>query len=144
MRIGQSLWVVSLAVALPATAAQADVVVRGPFGGQIVVTAPPDVVVSPAPVVPVMPPAQPAPQPLVATTGPILPHDFARTFQPRAGTFTVVFLHPRTNQPVTVAFTLPQGSPRVSYVANSLLFDYGQHEVEIRFQILGKVKVLQR
>ena len=74
----------------------------------------------------------------------VSPADFARTFQPRPGAYQVTFVHPRTNQPVTVAFELPPGNPRVSFVANSLLFDYGRHEVEIRFQIGGHVKVFQR
>jgi hypothetical protein len=46
--------------------------------------------------------------------------------------------------PVTVAFVLPAGNPRVSYFAHSLVFDYGRHEVEIRFQIGGMVRVIER
>jgi hypothetical protein len=170
-------WVLSMGTcALLAAPAPGDVVVRGPFGGQIVVWSPSDVrvapggvvvvPVTPAPVVvPVTPappmsppqpvplPAQPIPVPLQqpqpaivvpAPKAPVLPQDFARTFQPRAGTYDVVFIHPRTNQPVSVAFDLPAGDPRVSWIGNSLVFDYGRHEVEIRFQIGGRVKVIQR
>jgi hypothetical protein len=32
----------------------------------------------------------------------------------------------------------------VSYCLNSLVFDYGRHEVEIRFKLGGKVVVTQR
>ena len=56
----------------------------------------------------------------------------------------MTFLHSRTKQPVTVVFALPAGNPEVSFVGHSLLFDYGRHEVEIRFQVGGKVKVTKR
>jgi hypothetical protein len=142
-------WVLTLgSMAVLVGAAQADVFVRGPFGGRIVVSSPPDVIVGPpgVVVVPAPPPpvvVMPAPQPIVMTNA-ILPQDFVRTVPPRPGTYTVTFVHPRTSQPVTVSFTLPPGNPRVSYAANSLVFDYGRSEVEIRFQIMGKVKVIQR
>ena len=134
----------------------ADVVVRGPFGGAIVVTSPGDVRVGPGTVVvtpppptvaPVMPAPQPVPLPPVpqpAAAAPILPQDFVKTFQPKAGHYEVAFIHTRSNQPVTVVFDLPPGNPRVSYFAHSLVFDYGSREVEIRFQIGGRVKVSQR
>jgi hypothetical protein len=73
-----------------------------------------------------------------------LPQDFAKTFQPQAGAYQVVFVHPRSGQPVTASFVLPPGNPRVYYVPTSLIFDYGRQEVEIRFQIGGKVRVIQR
>ena len=65
-------------------------------------------------------------------------------FKPAPGAYEVTFLHSRTKQPVTVAFELPPGNPEVSFVGHSLLFDYGRHEVEIRFQVGGKVKVTKR
>jgi hypothetical protein len=159
-----NVWAFTLgSVAVLATAAQADVVIRGPFGGQIVVTSPDDVrvgpggvVVVPAPVMPtptpvVRPQADPLPPPKVAMPAiqpapitPVSPQDFVKTFQPVPGIYDVLFVHPRTNQPVKVAFELPPGNPRVSYFAHSLVFDYGRHEVEIRFQLGGKVKVVQR
>jgi hypothetical protein len=157
--------VTAVGVAMLATAAQADVIIRGPFGGMIVVpsssdvqVAPGGVAVVPAPPPPVQPvpvaplpvtpvpatvPIMPALRPVVVP-GPILPQDFVRTFQPLPGAYEVTFIHPRSRQPVTASFILPQGNPRVSYVANSVLFDYGRHEVEIRFQIGGRVKVIQR
>jgi hypothetical protein len=137
-----------------APAARADVIVRGPFGGRIVVTSPDDVrvgpgsvVVVPAPppavmVVPAPQPVPPPPQPILPA--PVLPQDFIKTFQPKAGHYEVTFLHTRSNQPVTVAFDLPPGNPRMSYFAHSLVFDYGRREVEIRFQIGGRVKVSER
>jgi hypothetical protein len=149
----RQLTLCALAALICTTAAQADVFIRGPFGGRIVVPSPSDVyvgpgavTVNPAPALPVQPDPPPvkavvpAPQPATA----VLPQDFARTFQPRAGMYDVTFVHPRTNQPVTVAFELPAGNPQVSFVGNSLLFEYGRHEVEIRFQIGGRVKVIQR
>jgi hypothetical protein len=137
-----------------APAAWADVIVRGPFGGRIVVTSaddvrvgPGSVVVVPAPppavmVVPAPQPVMPPPQPIMPA--PVLPQDFIKTFQPKAGHYEVTFLHTRSNQPVTVAFDLPPGNPRMSYSAHSLVFDYGRREVEIRFQIGGRVKVSER
>jgi hypothetical protein len=141
-----------------APASSADVVVRGPFGGAIVVTSPGDVRVGPGAVVVTPPPpppgvVMPAPQPVPvppppvpqpATPAPILPQDFIKTFQPQAGHYEVAFIHTRTNQPITVAFDLPPGNPRVSYFAHTLVFDYGPREVEIRFQIGGRVKVSYR
>jgi hypothetical protein len=128
--------------------APSQVIVRGPFGGGVFV-GPPGVVVVPAPpppppivVMPATPPPPivvPAPQPAA-----VLPQDFIRTFQPKAGHYQVVFIHTRSQQPVTVAFDLPAGNPRMSYFAHSLVFDYGRHEVEIRFQIGGRVKVSER
>jgi hypothetical protein len=140
------------------TALRADVIVRGPFGGLIVVPSssdvrvvPGSVVVVPAPTqippppaVPLPPPAVLVPQQQPVLVRPVSPAEFARDFRPQAGTNRVMFLHSRTNQAVTVAFELPPGNPRVSYFAHSLVFDYGRHEVEIRFQIGGKVKVMQR
>jgi hypothetical protein len=137
---------------------RADVIVNGPFGRRLVVVSSPaevlvgpGVYVAPAPaVVPPQPwpparvgdvaPLSPAPTPV----GAIAPREFAKTFQPVPGTHEVTFLHPHSNQPVTVVFVLPAGQPRVSCIGNSLLFDYGQHEVEIRFKLGGKVVVNSR
>ena len=160
-----SLSLATLVAVTPAS--PADVIVRGPFGGGVVVASPSDVRVGPTGVivvpmspppppppiyVPVMPAPQPVPlppaplpaTPLPATPAPVLPQDFVKSFQPRAGHYEVTFIHTRSNQPVTVAFDLPPGNPRVSYFAHSLVFDYGRREVEIRFQIGGRVKVSER
>jgi hypothetical protein len=138
--------------------ARADVILRGPFGGLIVVPSSSDVrvgpggvavVPAPVPVAPqqqTLPPAPvpyvPAPQPAVVAA--VLPQDFVKTFKPAAGSYQVVFVHPRSGREVTVSFVLPAGNPRVYYVPGSLVFDYGRHEVEIRFRIGGGVAVLQR
>jgi hypothetical protein len=161
-------------------AGSADVIVRGPFGGAVVVGTPggpppTKATSSEAPIVstsrPVvrpemegdtLPPPKvlragmgsvpttqpgivvgPAPQPVVA---PILPRDFAKTFKPgpAPATYEVLFLHPVSRQCVTVCFDLPPGCPRVSYCLGSLVFDYGRHEVEVRFKLGGKVVVSQR
>jgi hypothetical protein len=155
-------------VATFATAAHADVILHGPFGGLIVVPSSSDVrvgpggvAVVPAPVPP--PPHPPAPIPVVplpaaplpaptqvvpvprpAIAAPVLPQEFAKSFQPVPGAYDIAFVHPRSHQPVTVSFVLPPGNPRVYYVPTSLVFDYGRHEIEIRFQIGGRVKVIQR
>jgi hypothetical protein len=160
--------------------AGADVVVRGPFGGMIVVPAPvnlrlgsgfaigtraiaaqpqpgekvgqPDIVSTPAPVVRLGTDGETLPPPKVLMPGSssavpvvaVLPRDFAKTFQPAPGNYEVTFLHPHSKQPVTVAFILPPGQPRVSYVGNVLRFDYGRQDVEIRFKLGGRVAVTTR
>jgi hypothetical protein len=145
-------------LAVSATPTWADVIVSGPFGRRIVVVSSPTevqvgpgVYVVPAPVV-----VQPQPWPPAKVgdvvplpsapmpAAPIAPRDFAKTFKPLPGTHEVTFLHPVSNQPVSVVFVLPAGQPRVSCFGNSLVFDYGQHEVEIRFKIGGKVVVNYR
>jgi hypothetical protein len=69
------------------------------------------------------------------------PDEFARAFQPVAGTHEVVLLHPRTKNPVKVVFTLPEGTPRVSVGRRDLRFDYGRDQVRIVFAIGGGVRV---
>jgi hypothetical protein len=167
MRATLGIWLFALASTFAMTHdCRADVIVRGPFGGLIVVPSsssdvrvgpagvavnPTPLPVAPVPIAPVQPiplppptptPIMPAPPPPPAA--PISPQEFARTFQPQPGTYQVTFLHPRTSQPVTVSFVLPPGTPRVYYVPGSLIFDYGRHEVEIRFQIGGGTRVIQR
>jgi hypothetical protein len=86
----------------------------------------------------------PVPQPETLTA--VDPREFAKTFRPLpgGGTYEVVFVHSRSKQPVAVTFELPAGNPKVSFAGHSLLFDYGRHDVEVRFQIGGKVKVSSR
>lgn len=85
----------------------------------------------------------PAPAPVVV---PVLTHrEFARMFQPLPGTYEVVLLHPVTCCPVKVCFTLPPGCPKkVRVERRELEFDYGRHEVEIRFVHNGTVRVEYR
>jgi hypothetical protein len=50
---------------------------------------------------------------------------FAKTFQPKAGSYDVTMINPTTNQPTQVRFTLPEGSPRRVIVnRNSIEFVY--------------------
>jgi hypothetical protein len=85
-----------------------------------------------------LPPPQPAP-PLVVRV-PTL-EEFARTFQPRPGTYQVAILHTRSCEPVTICFTLPPGCPKVCLSRHQLDFEYPCEDVRIRFQICSKVKV---
>lgn len=106
-----------------------------PFGPRVVFLPPPPVVAQP------MPPAEqgfpPAPQPqgndqppppLQEAQPPTL-DSFARTFQPKAGSFEVTIVNPVTRQPQVVRFTLPEGQPRrVNVNRNSIEFVYGPRQ----------------
>jgi hypothetical protein len=115
---------------------------------------------SPVPVPPPLPPGPPAsdelPAPRIMPSGeavapvnlPAAPvraltvEEFAAAFQPVPGNHEVILLHPRTGQPVTVQFTLPPGVPKKVRVSRrDLEFDYGRHEVDIRFLLRGRVRV---
>jgi hypothetical protein len=103
-----------------------------PFGPRVIYTTPPPIVV--------MPPAQqnftpPAPQPLPlpkqaepppvpkqadpntppppiqAAQAPTL-DAFAKSFQPKAGSYEVTIINPVTKEPTPVRFSLPEGQPR--------------------------------
>jgi hypothetical protein len=95
----------------------------GPVYGPRVVTVPPAVVVpQPPPVVAVPQPppvvVQPQPKPIILNPAPVQPGQvqtldaFAKSFQPKGGTHEAIILNPLTNQPTTVRFTLPEGTPR--------------------------------
>lgn len=101
--------------------------------------APPSVV-GPVPVAP--------PPVIAAPAGPVLTRpltlcEFAATFKPAPGTYSVCLVHPVTHCPVTVCFRLPCGCPKKVKVRScELKFDYGwRHDVEIRFKRDGTVKV---
>src|SRR5262245_58801946 len=115
---------------------------------------------APVPVAPPLPPPPPAPDelpaprimPSAAAVAPVnVPaappraltvEEFAAAFQPAPGNHEVTLLHPRTGQPVTVQFTLPPGVPKKVRVSRrDLEFDYGRHEVDIRFLLRGRVRV---
>ena len=87
-----------------------------------------------------MPPADPDPDP----EGPPVPatpqrsltlEEFAKAFQPKAGSYEVTLLNPVTKQPTTVQFTLPEGTPRRVHVSRrEIEFDYGPRRyVKIQF-----------
>jgi hypothetical protein len=116
-----------------------------PVAPPVVVTRP--VLVAPAPAVQA-PPALP-PAPIVSVPAPLLPaapaplthQQFAQAFKPLPGRYEVSLIHPGSKCPVAVCFTLPEGCPRIIVHRRDLIFDYGRHEVHIRFQIGGRVKV---
>ena len=128
------------------------VLVEAPFTKVIVNKAIPDVKKMDAAEPPLPPPTplpdkNPPPVAKAAEVIGVIPSDFAKTFKPAsiAATYEVTFQHPVSNSPVNVAFTLPSGSPTVTYNANALRFDYGQgREVELRFEAGGKVAVMQK
>ena len=92
---------------------------------------------------PLLPP-QPIP---VVTTAPVALRpmtvgEFVAGVQPAAGHYDVVLLHPHTQCPVRVCFTLPPGCPKkIRYRSSELQFDYGRREVEIHFRRNGRVSV---
>jgi hypothetical protein len=69
--------------------------------------------------------------------------EFADTFKPAPGTYDVVLLHPVTNKPVQVTFTLPPGVVyNVRTFPRQINFDYGhRRDVTIRFLADGRVRV---
>jgi hypothetical protein len=75
---------------------------------------------------------------------PITIAQFAATFQPRPGQYSVLFVHPRTGLPVRVNFVLPPSfrPPRVRCSSNSIEFDYDRcNDIEIRFLRNGTVDI---
>jgi hypothetical protein len=125
---GQACWLKTTVPVLLAPAAQAEPP-RIPLGTPVPLELP-------APLVPV-----PAPTPVIK---PIAHPDFAAAFKPAAGTYEVLFVHPGSKCAVPVCFTLPPGCPQVKVYKRELVFDYGKHEVEIRFKLFGKVAVTYR
>jgi hypothetical protein len=146
--------------------AAAQIVIRAPFvrvqvGGGVSVQAPfvnfstvrpylrdcaPAGVVVPSPQPRERVPA-PTPEPPVSAppaAGPPTLGEFARSFQPRAGTHEIVVVNPVTNAPATVQFALPAGTPGVRVFRRELDFVYdGGQWVRIRFDRLG-VRVSSR
>jgi hypothetical protein len=86
-----------------------------------------------------MPPADDdldAAPPVPATPERVLTlEEFAKAFQPKAGSYEVTLQNPVTRQPTTVQFTLPEGTPRrVNLSRRELEFDYGPRRyVKIQF-----------
>jgi hypothetical protein len=102
---------------------------------------PPPRILTPAPETP--PPAVVLPAAPPVQVRPITLGEFAATFQPAPGTYTVVFVHPISGCPVSVCFTLPADccAPKVRCHKHRLTFDYGKHVVRIRFGLRSKVVV---
>jgi len=153
-----SLCFCSLGLALAAAPAQADVFIRVPFV-RVQVQQQPQPVVVPADPVPAPGAPTPLPAPTIVTPAPapgLVPppfapsagvrpltlNEFAASFQPAPGQYEVTLLHPVTGSPVHFAFTLPDGAPRkVRVHKRELEFDYGRHDVSIRFKPDGRVVV---
>jgi hypothetical protein len=146
----------ALALAAAASSAQAQVIVRAP-GVRVVVPARPALtqptVLPPAvPVELSAPPAVPidaAPArlvpPVVSAAGVPTVADFVSTFQPssKGGRYEVVLLHPCTNCPVKVCFTLPCRCPKkVRCTKAGFEVRYGLCKaVAVRFLADGSVHV---
>jgi len=54
----------------------------------------------------------------------------------------VTFLHPFNGRNVTVPLTLPQGTPRLEYRTDRIVYNYGGYIVEARFIPDGSVDVV--
>lgn len=131
--------------------------VYGPFYGPRVIYVPPPIVVQQQPaVVQPMPPAPepvpvPKPPPAANAPPPIQPvqvqslEAFAKSFQAKVGSYEVPLVNPVTNQPSTVRFTLPEGTPRrVVVTRDSIEFIYSLRQwVRIEFERDG-VRVTSR
>ena len=87
--------------------------------------------------------AVPVPLTRSEATTPPTHREFANTFKPAPGNYEVVLLHPVTNKPVQVSFTLPAGQVRkVRTFPRQINFDYdGRRDVTIRFLADGGVRV---
>jgi hypothetical protein len=100
----------------------------------------------------IAPPAPPVPLPGDDTTRKVSEkrqstqtiYDFATSFKPSAGTHEAVVVHPYTNTPVKVSFTLPEGTPTVKIkggLRRAVEFNYGNRGVEVWFYRDGRVLV---
>jgi hypothetical protein len=99
--------------------------------GPRIVEVPPAIVVpstpasEPVPLPKALPaPDAKAPQPI--QPAPVMTLDaFAKSFQPKGGSYETTIVNPVTNQPATVRFSLPEGSPRrVVVTRDSIEFIY--------------------
>jgi hypothetical protein len=138
------------------------VYVRAPFVNLFVPGGPPPIYVAPPPVFVPPAPARAEPPEEVEKSRPLPPangrevqppsvgktaqltlEEFARTFKPKAGNYEVELLSPVTNQPTTVRFTLPEGTPRRVHVSRrEIEFDYGARSyVKIQFDSDGAVVI---
>ncbi len=67
------------------------------------------------------------------------PQPYSRVFRPNQ---MVTFRHPYNGRNVTVPLTLPQGQPRLEYLADRIVYNYGSYVVEARFIPDGSVDVV--
>ena len=98
------------------------------------------VFVPPAPVV-VQSPGNPGFVPVPAPA--LTVEQFSRWFAPTPGRHHVTLIHPKTNCPVEVCFTLPACGPVRSFKAtrHAINFDFGKEDVSILFRHNGTVDV---
>jgi hypothetical protein len=104
----------------------------------------------------IAPPAPPVPlpgadttrsvseKPQTTTQGTQTIYDFATSFKPSAGTHEAVVMHPYSNTPVKISFTLPDGTPSVKIkggLRRAVEFNYGNRVVEVWFYRNGQVVV---
>ena len=61
--------------------------------------------------------------------------------QPRP-THLVTYRHPYTCRQVTVPLAFPEGVPRIEYVWNRIVYNYGSYTVEAQFLADGSVDVV--
>ncbi len=104
---------------------------------------------SPKPVKPVKPMpraddnSDDAPPPAAKASSGLTLDAFVKSFKPKAGSFEIELINPATNQPTTVRFTLPEGTPRRVHVSGrEIEFDYGARRyVKIQFDSDGAVVI---
>jgi len=114
------------------------VYVKPPVIGPIIVGQPVDVLPPPRPAVIEVP----GPQPAVVRVPTM--DEFAASFKPAPGKYEVMIVHPLSGEPVKVAFTLPEGTPkRVTVRLREIDFEYARSEVSIRFIRNGMVRVTE-
>jgi hypothetical protein len=71
-------------------------------------------------------------------------YDFATSFKPTPGPHEVTVIHPYTNRPVKLSFSLPEGSPTVQIkgtLRRCIDFAYGKSHREIWFYRDGRVRL---
>jgi hypothetical protein len=61
---------------------------------------------------------------------------------PPRPTQNVCFRHPCTGQTVTVPLALPASTPRMEYVRERVVYNYGDYTVEVRFLKDGSADVI--
>lgn len=82
-----------------------------------------------------------APAPRAVSEKKLSLKDFAETFQPRGGNYSVSIINPVNKQLTPVRFSLPEGTPReVRVMSESVEFNYGpQQFVRIQFDKDGAI-----
>jgi hypothetical protein len=54
----------------------------------------------------------------------------------------VTFRHPATGRNINVPLALPEGTPKMRYRTNRVMYDYGSDTIEVRFLNDGSVDVI--